>query len=56
MKVTRDLWFIDSLRFMPSSLYALSKNLSKEQCKNVGVRYSGRQMDLLLRMGVYPYE
>ena len=56
IKVTRDLRFIDSLRFMPSSLDALSKNLSKEQCKNVGARYSGRQLDLLLRKGVYPYE
>ena len=56
IKMTRDLRFIDSLRFMPSSLDALSKNLSKEQCKNVGSRYSGRQLDLLLRKGVYPYK
>ena len=41
---------------MPSSLCALSKNLSKEQCKNDGARYSGRQLDLLLRKGVYPRE
>ena len=41
---------------MPSSLDALSKNLSKEQCKNVGARYSALQLDLLLRKGVYPYE
>ena len=54
--MTRDLRFIDSLRFMPSSLDALSKNLSKEQRKNVGARYSGRQLDLLLRKGVNPYE
>ena len=56
MKVTQDLQFIDSLRFKPSSLDALSKNLSKEQCKKVGTRYSGRQLDLLLRKGVYSYE
>ena len=54
--MTRDLRFIDSLRFMPSSLDALFKNLCKEQCKNVGARYSGRQLDLLLRKRVYPYE
>ena len=42
IKVTRDLRFIDSLRFMLSSLDALSKNLSKELRKNVGARYSGR--------------
>ena len=30
--------------------------MSKEQCKNVGARYSGRQLDLFLRKGVYPYE
>ena len=41
---------------MPSSLDALSKNLRKEQCKNLGEFYKGRKLDLLLRKGVYPYE
>src|SRR5688572_1417089 len=41
---------------MPSSLNALSKNLIKEQCKNLGKQFSGNRLDLLLRKGVYPYE
>src|SRR5688572_16558706 len=56
VEVKRELRFIDSFRFMPSSLDALSKNLRKEQCKNLGEFYKGRKLDLLLRKGVYPYE
>ena len=56
VEVKRELRFIDSFRFMPSSLDALSKNLSKEQCKNIGEFYKGRQLDLLLKKGVYPYD
>ncbi|XP_073962457.1 uncharacterized protein [Choristoneura fumiferana] len=59
------LRFIDSYRFMPSSLEKLVKNLSKEQfkilpnflplpCDTVDDR--DRQMKLLTRKGVYPYE
>jgi hypothetical protein len=55
-EVKRELRFLDSFRFMPSSLDALSKNLTKEQCKNIGSRYKGKQLDLLLRKGVYPYD
>jgi hypothetical protein len=55
-EVKRELRFIDGFRFMASSLDALSKNLTKEQCKNIGRRYSGKQLDLLLRKGVYPYD
>src|SRR5271156_816226 len=54
--VKRELRFIDSFRFMASSLDALSKNLHKDQCKNLKKFYSGKQLDLLLRKGVYPYE
>ena len=56
MPVKRKLRFIDSFRFMPSSLDALSKNLHKDQCANLNRFYSGKQLDLLLRKGVYPYE
>ena len=56
MQVKRELRFLDSFRFMASSLDALSKNLSKEQCKNVKSRYAGEQLDLVLRKGVYPYD
>jgi len=55
--VKRELRFIDSFRFIPSSLDALSKNLSKEQCKNLGAFFKDQQkLDLLLRKGVYLYD
>jgi len=55
--VKRELRFIDSFRFMPSSLDALSKNLSKDQCMNLGAFFKDQQkLDLLLRKGVYPYD
>ena len=53
----RELRFIDSFRFMPSSFDALSKNLSKRQCKNLGAFFKDPQkLDLLRRRGVYPYD
>ena len=55
-EVKRELRFIDSFRFMGSSLDSLSKNLTKEQFKNIKSYYSGKQLDLLLRKGVYPYD
>jgi len=56
VQVKRELRFLDSFRFMASSLDALSKNLSKEQCKNVKSKYSGEHLDLVLRKGVYQYK
>ncbi|XP_065645675.1 uncharacterized protein LOC136076133 [Hydra vulgaris] len=56
IEIRRELRFLDSYRFMLSSLDALSKNLLKEQCKNIGKLYSGKQLDLLLRKGIYPYD
>src|SRR6218665_1828569 len=38
--VRRELRFIDSFRFMSSSLDSLSKNLNKGQCKNLRKIYS----------------
>ena len=52
IEVKRKLRFIDSFRFMASSLDSLSKNLAKDQCKNISSYYSGKQFDLLLRKGV----
>ncbi|XP_065650459.1 uncharacterized protein LOC136078605 [Hydra vulgaris] len=56
MDIRREIRFLDSYRFMPSSLDALSKNLTKEQCKNIGEFYKGKQLDLLMKKGVYPYD
>ena len=51
----RELRFIDSLRFMASSLDKLSSNLKIDQFLNLQ-KYSGNQLSLLLRKGVYPYD
>ena len=52
----QELRFIDSFRFIASSLGILSKNLANDQCKYISSYYSGKQFDLLLRKGVYPYD
>src|SRR6218665_2695480 len=56
--VRRELRFIDSFRFMSSSLDSLSKNLNNDQCKNLGRIYSdNNQLDLLVgKTGIYQYE
>jgi len=56
--VKRELRFIDSYRFMPTSLDSLSKNLSKEKFKFLKryCNYSVIHMDLVIRKGIYPYD
>ena len=51
------LRFIDSIRFMASSLDSLAKNLTDEDLKTV-IRYypDEEKRDLLKRKGVFPYE
>ena len=56
VNVKRELRFIDSLRFMASSLDKLSSNLKFYQFVNLKKHYSGNQLSLLLRNGVYPYD
>ena len=52
-----ELRFIDSIRFMSSSLDSLSSNLSDEQCKNLRAEYPNKDVfKLMRRKGVYPYE
>ena len=41
---------------MPSSLDALSNNLTDDQYKNTNRYYSGEHFKLLRKKGVYPYE
>ena len=48
--------FIDSFRFMATSLEKLVNNLPKDDCINLGSYYSGDKFNLLARKGVYPYE
>ena len=54
--VKRELRFIDSYKFMSSSLDSLAKNLTDGQCKNVAQYYSGEKFKLIRRKGVYPYD
>ena len=52
-----ELRFIDSFKFMSSSLDSLVKNLVSGRKKLFGFEdYSDLQYDLLTRKGVYPYE
>ena len=48
--------FIDSFKFMATSLEKLVNNLPKDDCINLGSYYSGNNFNLLARKGVYPYE
>ena len=52
VNVKRELRFIDRLRFMASSL----DKLKIYQFVNLKEYYSGNQLNLLLRKGLYPYE
>ena len=56
VNVKRELRFIDSLRFMASSLDKLSSNRKIHQFVNLKKYYSGNRLCLLFRKGVYPYD
>ena len=52
-EVKRELRFIDSLRLMASSLDNLSSNLKIDTFVNLKKYFSGNELSLLLRKGVY---
>ena len=54
--IKQQLRFIDSFKFVASSLDKLVENLDKNCCVNTGTFYKGKQLSLLMRKGVYPYE
>ena len=55
--VEMDLRFIDSFRFIGSSLELLVNNLSRGRHKFEGFdNYTRKQQSLLVRKGVYPYD
>ena len=56
VNVKRELRFIDSMRFMASSLDKLYSNLKIDQFVNLKKYYSDNQLSLLLRKDVYPYD
>ena len=51
--VKREIRFIDSFKFMASSLDRLVANLPKEAFKNFGIPYEGEQLELLSRKGIF---
>ena len=54
---TIELRFIDSFKFMASSLDSLMNNLVRGGQKLIGFEdYSESQYELLVRKGIYPYE
>jgi hypothetical protein len=58
-KVKRELRFLDSFKFMASSLDKLTKGLGKDDFKNLNLmtsHYTREQQEMLKRKGVYPYE
>ena len=48
--------FIDSFRFMSTSLSKLVNGLPETAFQNVGKYYTKEKLDLIKRKGVYPYE
>ena len=48
--------FIDSFKFMATSLDKLVNNLPKDDFNNLKRHYTGEKFNLLTRKGVYPYE
>ena len=50
-----ELRFIDSFRFMASSLDKLSANLTNDQCENLKREFP-RNFELMRQKGVFPYE
>ena len=55
-KTKVDLRFIDTCKFMPSSLDKLASNLDRDSFKNTSKFYKEKQLKLLLKKGIYPYE
>lgn len=57
MKDGIELRFLDSIKFLSSSLVNLVKNLKRDQFVHSSTKhYLNEQLDLLLRKGVYPYD
>ena len=50
------LTFIDSFQFMSSSLDKLVSNIPREAFKYTSPQYKGKELDLMVRKGVYPYD
>ena len=56
IETKRQLRFIDSFKFISSSLGKLADNLDKEKFHSVGKYFQGKKQELLIWKGVYPYD
>ena len=54
--LNNNIVFIDSMLFMNSSLDELVGNLSSKDFKYLSEEFSGKQLELVKKKGVYPYE
>ena len=54
--INNNLFFIDRMQFMESSLDALVKNFRDNDFKHLSQEFNGQQLNLVKRKGVYPYE
>ena len=54
IRVRREIRFLDSFKFMASSLEKLAKNL--DNFPNLQRCFEGKQLELVKRKGVYPYD
>ena len=54
-EIIHEVRFLDSAKFMASSLDSLVKNLRKDKLHHVRREFGGKT-DLISRKGVYPYD
>ena len=54
VRVRREIRFLDSFKFMASSLEKLASNL--DSFPNLGRHFKGKWLELVKRKGVYPYD
>ena len=54
--INKNLVFIDSMRFMNSSLDSLVKNLMSKDFQYSSEEFSGEYLKLVKGKGIYPYE
>ena len=54
--INKNLIFIDSMRFMNSSLHNLVKNVSDNHFKHLSQDFGGDLLNLVKQKGMYPYE
>ena len=54
--INKNLFFIDRMQFMNSSLYALVRNLSDNDIKHIAQEFCRNLLELVKQKGVHPYE